>query len=315
MVNKPVFLIVINGEDKTDVIYEKLISISLVDNANNESDELEVVVAGRFKRPKYQDQIKIYFGYEYDYKFMGLFRVQSTHKTFTQLTIKATGVDFSQSFKVKRNITYAKLSIRDIVSQVASSHGLKLKSDFGDVYLLSQSQTNESDMHFLNRIANEYNAIFNVKNDTLYFMQKIKENKKNDDLPSYFVDVSLCSEISIEHSNKTFYNSCEVSWHDTKENKTFKKVYPVNAGEPILKFKGSFKSEAQAIQRAKAKLEKANQGIIKGSLDKPGEAVFAAGVLTLLNNIDLDEDEYQISRVTHTLNKEDGWMSNIEFER
>ncbi len=315
MVNKPVFVILINGENRTEAIYEKLISLSLVDNANNESDELEIVVAGRFIRPEYEDQIKIYFGFNDDYRYMGLYRVQSTSKTFTQLTIKATSVDFGENFKVKRNITYQNLSIKNIVKQIASRHGFELKSDYDDVYLLSQSQTNESDMHFLNRIAKEYNAIFNVKNDTLYFMKKIKDNKKNDDLPSYVIDVNSCHQISIEHSNKTAYNSCEVSYQDTKENKVVKRVYPANGGEPILKFKGSFKTQSEAIERAKAMLERANQGIIKGSLEKKGEAFFAGGILTLLNNIDPDEEEYQIIKVSHSLSKSNGWTTNIEFER
>lgn len=315
MVNRPLALIIINGNDRTDVIYDKLISLSMTDYANNESDELDITVSGRFSRPKYQDEIKLYLGYNYNYTYMGLFRVQSTVKTFTQLTIKATGVDFSDRFKVKRNITYENLSIKDIASQIASKHELKLRSDFDDVYLLSQAQTNESDMHFLNRIAKEYNAIFNIKNDTLYFMKKIKENKKSSELPSYVIDVNKCNSISIEHSNKTLYNSCEVSYHDTKENKSIKKIYPSSAEEPILKFKGSFKTEAEAIERAKAKLNKANQGIITGSIEKPGEIIFAAGVLTLSNNIDTDEEEYQITRVSHSLDKSNGWTTNIEFER
>ncbi len=315
MVRKPIFSILINGKNRTDVINEKLVSISLVDNANNESDELEIVVSGRFKRPKYQDQIKVYFGYEPDLSFMGLFRVQTTSKTFTQLAIKATGVNFSESFKVKRNITYEKLSIKDIAKQIASRHQLKVKSDFDDIFLLIQSQTNESDMHFLNRIAKEYNAIFNIKNDTLYFMRKIKKNKKSDELPSYTVHINPFSNIKIDHSNKTLYNSCEVSWHDTKENQTFKKIYPINGGDPILKFKGSFKSEAQAVLIAQAKLEKANAGLIKGSIDKEGQKIFAGGSLKLIDNIDLDTEKYQITKVNHSLDKANGWTTNIEFER
>ena len=315
MVTDPGYIIVINGNDKTSVIHNKLISLTLTDNANNESDELEIVVSGNFIRPAYEDQIKIFFGYGTDVQFMGLFNVQSTSKTFTQLSIKATGIDFSDNFKVKRNITYEKLSLKQLANQIADRHSLKLKSDFDDIYLLSQSQSNESDMHFLNRLAKEYNALFNIKNDTLYFVKKIKENKKNDDLPKYSIDVNYCTDISIEQSNKTSYNSCEVSWHDTKENKTFTKVYPPNGGEPILKFKGSFKNEAHAMERAKAQLQKANQGLISGNLRKSGDVIFAGGILTLLNNIDQDEEEYQITRVTHNLDKQSGWITSLEFEK
>jgi phage protein D len=169
-------------------------------------------------------------------------------------------------------------------------------------------------MHFLNRLAKDYNAIFNIKNDTLYFMQKIKENKKNESLPSCVIDVNKCNDISIEHSNKTMYNSCEVSWHDTKENKSFTKIVPTNGSAPILKFKGSFQTEAEAIEKAKAKLQKANQGLIKGSLSNMGQVVYAGATLTLKNSIDDDNESYQITTVRHTVNKQSGWVTSIDFE-
>ena len=314
MVRTPRYLIEINGTDATSMIHDKLISLNLVDNANNESDTLDIVVSGNFERPKYEDEVKVYFGFESNFSFVGLFKVQSTSKSFTQLSISASSVDFSDSFKVKRHVTYENLSIKQIVSQVASRHGLKVKSDYDDLFILSQAQTNESDMHFLNRLAKEYNAIFNVKNETLYFMKKLKDGGKSEDLPKYNIDVNYCSDINIEYSNTTAYNSCEVSWHDTKENKTLKRYYPKSADEPILKLNGSFKTEAQALERAKAQLQKANQGLVKGSLKKEGELIFAGGVITLVNNIDLDNNEFQVTRVTHTLDKNSGWVTAIEFE-
>ncbi|HKM19358.1 MAG TPA: hypothetical protein VJY14_04765 [Aliarcobacter sp.] len=314
MVRTPKYLIYINGTDTTDVIFDKLISMSIVDNANNESDELDISVSGNFTRPKYEDEIKVYLGYGIDVSLVGLYKVQRTSKNFTQLSISATSVDFSDSFKVKRHVTYENVSIKQIVSQVAARHGLEVKCDYDDLYVLSQAQTNESDMHFINRLAKEYNAIFNVKDKTLYFVKKIKDGGKSEDLPRYGIDVNYCSSINIEHSNTTLYNSCEVSWHDTKENKTIKRYYPKSAEEPILKLRGSFKNEALAIERAKAQLEKANQGLIKGSLKKEGELIFAGGVVNLVNNIDLDSSEYQITKVTHNLSKQSGWTTTIDFE-
>ena len=314
MVRTPKYLIYINGSDITNVIFDKLISMSIIDNANNESDKLEILVPGNFTRPKRNDEIKVYLGYGMDVSLVGLYRVKGARRNFTQLSISATSVDFSDSFKVKRHVTYENVSIKQIVSQVAARHGLKVKSDFDDLYILSQAQTNESDMHFINRLAKEYNAIFNVKDDTLYFVKKIKDGEKSKDLPRYEIDVNYCSNIDIDYSETTLYNSCEVSWHDTKENKTIKRYYPKSAEEPILKLRGSFKTEAQALERAKAQLEKANQELIKGSLKKEGELIFAGGVITLVNNIDLDNNEFQVTRVTHTLDKNSGWVTAIEFE-
>ena len=70
----------------------------MLDAEEKRADELEIILSGNFTRPRYEDQIKIFFGYGTDVQFMGLFNVQSTSKTFTQLSIKATGIDFSDNF-------------------------------------------------------------------------------------------------------------------------------------------------------------------------------------------------------------------------
>lgn len=315
MVRAANVVININGKDKSKKIMEHLESLTIVDNANNESDTFTLSINGRFKRPKYNDVIKVYLGFDDELNFFGLFRVEKSTKTFKGLTISATGINFGESFKVQRNITYERVSIKEIVNQVSNRHQLKNKSDFDDIYITSQAQTNESDMHFLNRIAKEYNAIFNIKNDTLYFMKKIKENKKNNNLPKYNIDLNSCGDSpTIEHSTKTFYNSCEVSWHSTKDNKTFKKIVPLGGGDPILKYKGSFKNEAEAIVKATAKLERVNQGIIKGSLSTEGIKIYAGGILTLKNSLDDDNIEYQITKVSHSFNN-NGWITSVDFEK
>lgn len=315
MVKKPIVLIKINDVDKSSNIMKYLDSISLIDNANNEPDSLTITINERFKRPAYKDQIKVYLGYtKENMNFFGLFRVETTDKTLTGLTINAEGINYGDGFKIRRNITYEKLSIKDIINQIAQRHELKIKSDFEDIYLTSQAQTNESDMHFLNRIAKEYNAIFNVKNDTIYFMKKIKKNKKSDKLPKFEIDLHQCDTSRIKHSNKTQYDSCEVSWHDTKENKRHTVLVPANGGSSILKFKGSFKNKAEAIEKAKAKLQRANQGLKEGNLGKSGESIFAGGSLTLSNNIDADTDEYSITKVSHNISKSEGWKIDVEFE-
>lgn len=313
MVREPKFSIIVNGTDKTETIYKSLLSISITDNANEDADELEINIAGNYSRPAYGDEIKVYLGYS-DLTFMGLYKVESTTKTFTQLTIKATAIDYGDELKVKKSTNWEKLSIKDIVSQIASKNKLAVKCDCGDVYFVSKAQTRESDLHFLNRLAKENNAIFNIKNNTIYFVKKMKEKSKNEELPNYTIDVDFCSDISIEHGQTSSYECCEVCWHDTKENKTLISYYPQKK-EPILKIKGSYKNESQAIQKAKSSFDRAKQGTIKGSLTTEGKVVFAGGTLELLNNIDDSNEKYQITTVTHSLDKQNGWSTAIEFEK
>ena len=312
MVKTPIFKLLANNQDITTTIKENLVSITIKDEANSQADELTLKVTGKVARPQYKDELKIYLGYDDAISFMGLFLVQTTTRENNYgLTISATGVNFSASLKEKRNITYEKISMKDICTQIAKRNSLKVSCDMGDIYFMSLAQQNESDLHFLNREARELNAIFNIKNDTLVFKKKIKNSKKSDELPSYTIDVNICSHINIKHSNRTFYKCAKAIWHDTKENKV--KQVLAGSGTPVYVFKGNFKNSAEAKIKAEAKLQIANQGIVSGSLSIPGEIIFAGGVLNIKNSLE-DDGEYQIKSVTHTLN-ESGWKTNLEFER
>jgi len=311
MVKTPAFKIIANNKDITNSIKKNLISVSIKDEIANQADEATIEVTGKVARPKYADELKLYLGYGDNLVFVGLFLVQTTvRKNNYGLKIFATGVNYSSTLKQRRDITYEKLSMKDICSQIAKRNSLKLKCDFDDIYFMSLAQQNESDLHFLNRMSRELNAIFNIKNDTLVFRKKIKNDKKNDELPHYEIDINNCEYVSIKHSNKTFYKCAKAIWHDTKENKVMQVL--AGSGSPVYVFRGNFKNASEAKAKAEAKLQIINQGIVSGTLTIPGEIVFAGGVLKLKNSLE-DDGEYQIRKVEHTFD-ENGWKTKIFFE-
>ena len=314
MVKKPNFTLTANDKDVTQDLKENLISISFTDEVNEQADDITIRVTGQFARPSYEDELKLWLGYDTDLDFVGSFIVQTTTRVNNNvLDISATGVNFSNELKEKRDITYEKVSLKDICSQIAKRNDLKLNSDFNDKFVPSQAQTNESDLHFLNRMAKEYNAIFNIKNNTLIFTKKIIDKKKNEALPIYTISANDCNNQTpkIKHSNRTLYKSCKSIWHDTKEN--IAKEITVGVGKPCLVNKGSFKNEAEARDKASARLERANQGIITGNIEIDGAIIFAGGRLNLTDTLE-DDGEYQIKTVQHTFNNS-GWIINIQFEK
>ena len=314
MVKTPYFELIANGQDKSVQIAKNLVSISFKDEANSKSDEITIKVAGEFKRPSYEDEIKLSFGYLDDNEIFncGLFVVQTTTKDNDNvLSITATGADFSSTLKEKQNKTFEGVSVGQIVADIASKNGLKSNTDFDDIYVLSLAQSDESDLHFLNKLAKQQNAIFNIKNQTLVFKKKIKEAKKNDTLPIYTINKKDTLSLSIKHSSKTYYNSCKAIWQDTKLNEIRELL--CGSGDPCLNYRGTFKDDADAKLKADAKLQQANQGIICGSLSVEGGAYYAGGILNLVGTLE-DDGEYQITSINHTYNN-NGWSCKIEFEK
>ena len=306
----PIFKVEANGADVTALLQKDLGSITFSDEDGNQSDEITLKVAGDFTRPKYQDEIKLWLGYKESALFYcGLFKVQSTERDAYSLTIHATGADFSSALKQKRDTSYEKVSLKDVVKIVADRHGLKLKSDFDDLFMPHLSQTNESDLHMMKRLSNDYNGIFSIKNGTLVFMRRIKENMVSKELPVFEIDISECESHSIKHSDRTIYGACKALWQDTKENKV--QSVTVGNGTPILKLQGHFKTPAEAQTKAEAKLQNANRGTKSGTINMYGREVYAGGMLKLTGAKE-DDGEYSIKSVNHTFDS--GWKMSIEIE-
>lgn len=308
----PSYKVLANGIDVTATLQENTSSIQLIDEANEEADQLTITVAGAIARPNADDVLQLWMGYGVQLIYFGSFVVQETTKTDDYaLSISATGVNFSSELKLKRSITYENITLKDICSQVAKRHDLKLKSDYEDITVKSLAQDKESDIHFLNRLAKEYNAIFNIKNDTLIFMHRIKDGEINPDLPRYTLHKDNLANLSITHSKKALYNSCKCCWHCTLDN--VKKEVIVGDGEPCIVEYGQFKDEEEAKVRATALLEKTKGCYVSGSFSKEGAAIYAGGVVSLIGTID-DDGEYNIKTVSHTMDG-GGWVTDVEIGR
>ncbi len=306
----PIFKLEANGTDVTEQIRQNLSYITFKDEDGNQSDEITIRVAGDFKRPLYKDELKLWLGYEETGLFFcGLFLVQTTERDSFGLTITATGADFSAALKQKRDLSYEQISIKAIAQIIAGRHGLKLKSDFDDLYVTHLSQTNESDLHFMKRLASDHNGIFSIKNGTLIFLKRTKEEKRSDELPLFEIDSSECSTLRIKHTNRTLYASCKAIWHDTKDNEM--KSVTVGEGDPVLLIEGQFKTAAEAKAKAEAKLAMANRGTKSGTIEMYGKEIYAGGKLKL-TGFGEDDGEYSIKSVNHTF--DDGWVMSVEIE-
>lgn len=311
---KPIFKLLANEVDVTNEINSETSEITFSDEDGTVSDEITLKIEGLHKRPKMDDELKLWFGTsDKGLFYCGLFKVSRTPVTYSQerfLHITATAVDFSKNLKVKRSQTYENCSIKQICKIISNRHEVDLKCDFDDIYILHLEQTMESDLHFLKRISQEYNALFSIKNNTLVFFKKIKDDKKSKDLPRFSLNITDTNNIKIEPTNKTSYNSCKAVWRDIKANK--QESVTVGDGEPIYMLRDAFESLADAKLKAQAMLEKANSGTKEGSIKCVGFEVYAGAILNLSGTLE-DDDDYNIKRVDHTMNKS-GWNISIKIE-
>ena len=291
------------GKDISSTLTSNLVSLRIVDYDGTKSDELEIVISNDIKRPSDEDKIKLWIeGYYY-----GLFVVDTTETNdLNQLTITATSANFSKSLKTKQNRNFQKTSLYDIIKKIAKVHNLKVKIDFQNISYANLVQEKESDLHFLNRLAKKYGAIFSIKNDTLLFV------KRGTDLPTFIVDLNQCKPWNIKHVSREKYNSCTATWRDTKNNKN--NSITVGSEKPVLKISGNYLSKDEAKLVANAKLEDSKRGTREGSFSKKGEYLSAGSNLIIINSKQ-DDGEYTLGVVTTTVNFNKGFRVEAEIKK
>jgi len=299
----PYFALTVNNIDVTLSIRDILIRLEYVDYANLKSDELNLTVEGAWNIPKEDDVMELWIGYEETGVWLaGTFVVQSLPFGKDSTTVRATSTNFSKTLKEKTTKTYKSTTLSKIVSKVAKRNALDFRCDIEED-VLYMAQKDESDLHFLTRLATEHDAVFKIKKDLLIFIKK-------EETTVVHVDLNECSSFSGEPKKREKYKSCTVSYHDSKENK--KIVITAGEGEPVLKMEEHFSSESEALIRAKKALKNSERKEFKGSFNIYGQDINAGAKLTLFGDSRLEDREFSITKVTHSLG--DGYVIWVEFE-
>jgi len=291
---------------------DKVLQATFTDKAGTKSDRLSISLMPDVPKPPAGSIIKFeLFNDLNQYMNCGLFHVQSiTRGQNKALSFTATGVEFSTTQKVKRSQHYQDTKLSSIVNIVAERLGHEVKFKTEDIEIISLYQTDETDIQFLDRISEDYDVLFSVKNEILFFV-----NKEDNDNPLYEVDVEgrECLDITVKTSTKKLYKSCKVEYYDKK----LAMWIPQDTGteQPQLRVKCEAKTEAEALAKGKSKLAQSQRGTVSGNLTAIGQELYAGTRLGLFNTYNYEDDgEYSIETARHTYSRERGWVVDVEFE-
>jgi len=307
---KPDYLLTLSG----NVVKKKYVkSITFKDEIDNKSDEITVVTTREFPRPSFGDVVTLELGYkDSGLVFVGKFFVQSSTITNQNLMFRATGADWTEEIKKRKNRKWENVEISGIVSNIAGEHGLGSKVDKNH-FFRHEAQAHESDMHFLHRLAKFLDATLSVKNAKILFLDKTTPK------PRYTCNVKEAISSSIELVNKTKYKSCKCTYRDSKKN--IDVTVTVGSGTPVLELKKSLDSFSKtstplketAKTHAQNQLNLANVGTVRGRVKIEGTTTPKAGGEIEIIDSKYDDGVYKVKSVTHSLGN--GWVSDVTFEK
>lgn len=230
------------------------------------------------------------------------------------VTLGALATDVKLSLREKRTEAYEEQTLKGIAETLAGRHGLEVSGEIKEIKIERTTQDNQTDLEFLVRIAKEYNYLVKIENGKLIFWTQEELDKEN---PLFILDKTQIASLRVTDKRDGIYKACEISYQLGKEKEELKHTEEdpnIKEGD-ILKIKEKCETQDQAVEKAKAALKKANSTQIEGTINLEGLPDLLAGINFDLDGFGAFAGKYQVTEVTHTVTKNQGWGSRIRIRK
>lgn len=233
MAIKPIYMLQVDENNITDVINNRLLDLTITDNAGWESDTLELLLDDAdhaIVLPDTGAKLKIFLGYSSsELVFMGTFVVDEVELSSAPSTMKisAKAANMSSSLKSPKTVTWGgigknskdqSVKLRAIFDKIAKADNLKVDIDekYKNKSFAILNQRNESDINFLTRMAESVGGVLKITNDTISLKPQLLEKGVISLQPQEV------SQWRVNITQRTSYDAVETSYYDKSEAKKVK---------------------------------------------------------------------------------------------
>ncbi|WP_072057971.1 contractile injection system protein, VgrG/Pvc8 family [Escherichia coli] len=337
----------IEGRDITTVLDNRLMGLTLTDNRGFEADQLDLELDdadGKIVLPRRGAVITLALGWKGQPLFpKGAFTVDEIEHTGApdRLTIRARSADFRETLNTRREKSWHKTTVGEVVKEIAARHKLKmaLGKDLSDKPVEHIDQTNESDGSFLMRLARQYGAIASVKNGNLLFIRQGQgKSATGKPLPVITITRKDGDSHRFTLADRGAYTGVIASWLHTrepakKESTTVKRKrrtkkqkkepeakqgdYLVGTDENVLVLNRTYANRSNAERAAKMQWERLQRGVASFSLQlAEGRADLYTEMPVKVSGFKqpIDDAEWTITTLTHTVSPDNGFTTSLELE-
>jgi len=317
----PDFRVSADSKDITDAIRARLLSLSVSDSAGWDSDTLEITLDdrdGSIAIPRTGAELDVSIGYkETGLARMGLYIVDETAigAPPATMTIRAKAADMRKSMKSKRTRAWDDTTIGDIVSAIAGEHGYepRIEDALGGEAVEHIDQVDESDMHFLTRLAEDRGAVAKPAGRAFVFAPRGEaKSVSGEELTAAALTAGQLTRYEVTQAERGKYQAVVARWYDTF--KASEETVKAGDGEPVYTISRKYASGDAAKKAAEAQLAAFDRGLSKLTLACPGSAaLMAEATLTVTGARAGVNGEWLITSVTHRLDNS-GYQCDVEAE-
>ncbi|CAJ9990792.1 late control D family protein [Burkholderia pseudomallei] len=347
-VPRAIYSITLNGKNITKKFDGRLISMTLQDNRGFEADQLDISLDdsdGALEIPSRGVTLKLSIGWAGAANGLvdkGEFVVDEVRHTGTPdvLTIRARSVDLRAGLSIKKERSWHRQTVGAIVRAIASQNKVEARiSKVLDGQLVDHiDQTAESDANLLSRLAKMFDAIATVKNGLLLFIKAGEATTASGKpLPAVTITRGVGDRHEFGVADRDTYSGVQAFYLNTrtakKQSTTVKrrrrrktaKKKPIDksgdvvfgTAENVKTLRHTYANKANATRAAKAEWEKLQRGVAEFSivlaLGRP-ELMTESPVTVRGYKRVIDECNWIIARVTHSIDGNGGFTSDLDLE-
>jgi phage protein D len=331
---RPDFSIQAGSRDITAAVRDRLLELSITDEAGIKSDQLKLTLDDRRQNgavaslPGMGMRLSVSLGYvESGLRDMGEYlvdEIELRHPPAT-LSVGARAADMSGPFRSRKTRSWEASTLGDMVERIAAEHGYtpKVDAELGRIAVPHLDQVAESDMALLTRVAEKHDAVAKPVHGCLVLSRAGEARATSGAaLPMIRLDVSEISSWSYRRSARSprgqsrgdkdseKRGGCKARWWDYEAGKD---KWVTVGEEPFEELPYRHKTEAEARAAAASKLNKGKRGEGGLSLTMPGNTRLAAECrLHIVLRPGLTTD-WRVTKVEQRLNAS-GFTTQVDAE-
>jgi len=306
----PDFRVFANQRDITDKIADRLIAMTVTDEAGIQSDSLTIRLDDRdtaLSLPQTGATLTVKLGFkETALTTMGLYTVDEVGCDLSPqtLTITAKAANMRNSLKEQRDQSWHEVTLDHILKTIARRHDLipKLSPAFATVAYQHIDQTNESDLHFLTRLAQDHDAIAKPVMDALVFVTRGEARSVTGKaLPLIALSKEDLTAGSYRQTDRSKYRSVKARWHNGDAALT--QFEQIGTEKPTYVLRNDYPNATEALQAARAKYNSLKRGTatFSATTAQGNPALRAEGKIQLTGMRPEINGLWGMTRVTHSL--------------
>lgn len=319
----PDYRLTVAGRDITPGVDPRLINLSLTEARGNEADQLDLTLTdhdGDLALPAKGALITLELGWAgQPLVDKGSFVVDEVEHTGApdQISIRARAADMGKEMRRRDDKSWHDTTVGAIVGEIAARHKLtpRIGAELGATRVAHIDKTNESDLHFLTRLARQHDAVATVKKGHLVFAPiNGTKTSQGQDLPAMLITRADGDRHRYHSAERNAYSGVRAYWHDPK--KAEKRSVLAGAETNEKRLKDTYATEADALAAATAEQGRVERGKATMELDlawgrpemAPQTPLTVAGFKP-----EVDATPWLVVKLTHSLG-DGGLTTRMELE-